>query len=411
MSGVAGLRGTGDWGTDERPKDFRESILFFNPAGTAPLFALSSKAGKKTVTDPEFSWWAESNNLRRLQVNGALLAGDTTVTVDSADPTSTTMAALYGTATHLKPGDHLLVEKTDQATYDNEIIRVESVLSDTQFTVSRGAQGTTPAAIANDAYLTQIGSAYAEGTGAPPAVSNNPVKFTNYIQIFKDTYELTGTADNTKARTGSAWSNDKKRKLYKHAQDIELSMFFGVSSETTGDNGKPLRTMGGLRQKIPSANTTVFGAAVTAASFADAVAPCFNFDIGGGDTRIAFCGNTARTELGKVIQGTTGIRMELGNTIKMWGIDFQEFIMPMGRLLLKSHPLLTQHPRYTSSMFIVDFSAVKYTVQRGRPDGMIKDDVQTKDEDVRRGFIQTDCSLALDGGGLTCGYLGTISAT
>lgn len=25
---VAGLRGTGDWGTDERPKNFREMILW-----------------------------------------------------------------------------------------------------------------------------------------------------------------------------------------------------------------------------------------------------------------------------------------------------------------------------------------------------------------------------------------------
>jgi len=37
MSGIAGLRGTGDWGTDERPKSFREGILRFNPNGTAPF--------------------------------------------------------------------------------------------------------------------------------------------------------------------------------------------------------------------------------------------------------------------------------------------------------------------------------------------------------------------------------------
>ena len=48
MSGVAGLRGSGDWGTDERPKNFREGILRFNPRGTAPIFALTSKAGSKS---------------------------------------------------------------------------------------------------------------------------------------------------------------------------------------------------------------------------------------------------------------------------------------------------------------------------------------------------------------------------
>lgn len=417
MSGIAGLRGTGDWGTDERPKSFRENILFFSPNGDAPIFALSSKAGKKTVTDAEFSWWAESNNLFRLQVNGALAAGDTTITVDSADPTSTTMTALYGTATHLKAGDLLLVEKTDQVSFDNEIIRVDSVQSDTQFTAVRGQAGTTAAAIADDAFLTLIGSAYAEGTGAPSATSKNPIKFTNYIQIFKDSYEITGTADKTTARTGSAWSNDKKRKMFKHAADIEWAMMFGVANESTGDNNKPLRFMGGLRSQIPQATpanggrTTVFGAAVTGATLLDAVAPVFDFDLGGGDTRIGYCGNTARIELGKVIQAETGITMELGSTIKMWGQNFQEFITPMGRLLLKSHPLLSRHPRYQSAMFIVDYSAMKYTVMKGRPDGMVRDDVQNKDEDVRRGYIHTDCSLMVDGGGLTCAYLGNISAT
>jgi hypothetical protein len=53
MSGVAGLRGTGDWGVDERPKNFREMILFRNANGSAPIFALTARARKKTVDDPE----------------------------------------------------------------------------------------------------------------------------------------------------------------------------------------------------------------------------------------------------------------------------------------------------------------------------------------------------------------------
>lgn len=411
MSAVQGLRGTGDWGTDERPKNFRESILFFSPNGDAPIFALTSKMGKRTVDDPEYAWWAEGNNLIRLQVSGALGTTDTTVTVNSADPTSTTMDVNYGTAGHLKPGDLLLVEKTDQATFDNEVIQVDTVLGDTQFTALRGASGTTAAAIADQAFLTVIGSAFAEGTAAPRATARNPVKFSNYIQIFKDSYEITGTADKTRARTGSAWSNDKKRKMFKHSSDIELAILFGRAFEGTGDNGKPLRFMAGLRSQIPSSRTTVFGAPVTAASFADAVSPVFDFDLGGGDSRMAYCGNTCRVEMGKVIQATTGIRMELGDVIKVYGQAFQEFIMPMGRLLLKSHPLLSRHARYTKSMFIVDQAAMKYVTMTGRPDGKVMDDVQNKDEDVRRGYIQTDCSVMVDGGGLSFAYLGNVSAS
>lgn len=412
MSGIAGLRGTGDWGTDERPKNFREGILRFNPNGTAPIFALSSKSGKKNVNDPEFSWWSEGNVLTRLQVNGAAAATDTLINVDSADPTTSTMSANLGTATNLKPGDLLLVEPaTDSATYNHEIIEVDTVISDTQFTVKRGAGGTTAATIANDIWLTLIGSAYAEGTGIPRAVSRNPLKSFNYIQIFKDTYELTGTADKTETRTNNNYSEDKKRKMFKHSQDIEWSMLFGTRSETSStDNGKPKRTMGGLRTFIPAANTTVFTSAVTPASLLDALAPAFMFSTSGaGDSRMVFAGNQALIELSKAFSNEAVYTVT--NTMKVYGMDFQEFVLPNGRVLMKSHPLLSLHGLYKYSAFVIDFAALKYVTMTGRPDGKAKDDVQAEDEDVRRGFWQSDASEMVDFGGLSMAYLGNIRST
>lgn len=410
MAGVAGLRGTGNWGTDERPKNFREGILRFNPNGTAPIFALSSKAGEKTVDDPEYSWWCEGNVLIRLQVNGALAAGDTLVSIDTADPTLSTMGANLGTATNLKGGDILLVEPaTDNATFNHELLEVDNVLSDTQFTVRRGAGGTTAASIADNIFLTVIGSAYAEGTGVPRAVSRNPIKNNNYIQIFKDTYELTGTADETNTRTNNGYSEDKKRKVFKQASDIEWSMMFGRKAETTGDNGKPKRFMGGLREFIPASNVNIFASAVTFNGLMDAIAPVFDFDTGAGDTRIGFAGNQALIELSKIAAGE--VMFEVTDTVTQYGMDFTKFRIPNGTLMLKSHPLLSRHGLYKKSMFILDFDAIKYVKMRGRPNGTPKDDVQAKDEDVRRGFIQTDAGLMVDYGGLTMAYLGNISAT
>lgn len=411
MSGLAGLRGTGDWGTDERPTDFRESILFYNPNGTAPIFALTGKAGKKTVTDPKFSWWSEPNTIVRLLTSGQLAASDTTLTVTAADPTSTTAGAVWSAATHLKPGDVLYVEPAaDTGTFAGELIAVDTVLSDTQLIIIRGVGGTSAATIPTLSNLTLMSSAYAEGTGAPPAVSRNPIEYTNYTQIFKDTYELTGTTTETFARTGDAWSNDKKRKMWDHARAIEFAILWGRTAQTTGSNGKPLRYMGGLRSFIPTTNTTVFGSAVTVSSFLDSLNPLFDFDTEGGDTRIAFMGNTAILELNKVIQASTNLRINFDKQINIYGLDFKEFILPRGRLLLRSHPLMSRHGLLKKSAFIIDFASVKYVALKGR-DTKTKDDVQLKDEDVRRGFIQTECSLMVDRGGLTCGYLGNISAT
>jgi hypothetical protein len=240
-------------------------------------------------------------------------------------------------------------------------------------------------------------------------VSRNPIKNNNYIQIFKDTYELTGTADHTNTRTNNGYQEDKKRKSFKHASDIEWSIMFGRKAETTGDNGKPKRFMGGLREFIPSANVTVFGAPVTPSSFLDALAPVFDFDTGAGDTRIGFAGNQALIELSKIFANEVVYQVQ--GTVKNYGMDFTEFRLPNGTLMLKSHPQLSRHGLYKKSCFVLDFDAIKYVKQTGRPNGTPKDDVQNKDEDVRRGFIQSDAGLECDYGGLTCAYLGAISAT
>lgn len=409
MAAVAGLRGTGDWATDERPKNFREMILFRTPNGTAPIFALTARVQKDSTDDPEFSWWDEPNDLVRLTVNGALASGDTTVIVDSADPSTSAPGNVWGVAKHLKAGDLLLVEPTtDSATFTHEYLEVVSVVSDTQFTVKRGAAGSTAGSISDNASLLLIGSSYAEGTGAPRAASRNPIKYSNFTQIFKDVYELTGTAEQTRTRTGDPVKNDKKRKSFDHARGIELAILFGRKSETTGDNGKPLRTMDGLRRFISAATTTVFSAASTLVDFMDAVAPVFDFDTEAGDTRIAFCGNNALNKLNQAIgnaSGQSALNINYQGQVKVYGMNFNEYVMPQGRLLLKTHPLMNRHALYKNSMFLVDFSAIRWRPMKNR-DTKFQDNIQNNDEDVRRGQWITEAGIEVRYGGLTCGYIG-----
>jgi hypothetical protein len=407
---VLGLRGTGDMGPDERPKDFREMILFRNPEGDAPIFALTSKTRKRVVSDPEYSWWDEPQDLVRLQVAGSGVndASSTLVTVDSADPDASNASRTYGTASHLKPGDLLLCETTDSSSYAQEIVEVVQVISDTQFVVSRGAAGTTPAAIPNDTFLTLIGSAYPEGTPAPQAVSRNPIKYTNKTQIFKDTYELTGTILSTTMRTGEPWSNDKKRKMFDHSRAIELSMLFGKQSEVTGYNGKPKRTMGGIRSQIPASNQYVYSGGTTVFNLMDEVSKVFNYVTPAGNERAAFVGNGALNAINKIIAADGNGDIQWKGMEKVYGMNFRELVFPQGRLLLKTHPLLSRFSTYTNSMFILDMASLTYVTLKGR-DTKVKDDVQDADEDVRRGFIQTECSIEVDRGGVTCAYIGNIN--
>jgi len=406
---VAGLRGTGDWSADERPKNFRELILWRNPNGMTPIFALSARIGKESTDDPEFAWWTEPNDIVRLQINGAILAAATTVVVNSADPDVANPTLNWGTATHLKEGDQLMVEPAaDAAVFAPEIMRVVSVASATTFTVVRGTAGTTAANIADDVFLLLIGSSYAEGTRAPLSNSRNPVKYSNYTQIFKDTYELTGTATETKLRTGDPVKNDKKRKAFDHARAIEMSLLFGQKSEVVGANGKPQRTFDGIRKFIAAQNTKVFTAPYNLNDFINAISPVFDFDTEAGDTRIAFVGNGVLNALNyRMVNsvGQTALRINYDAKATAWGMNFTEVILPQGRILMKSHPLMNRHAMYRNSMLIMDFSALKWRPMRNR-DTKFKDNVQLPDEDTKKGYWQTEAGLEVWHGGLTLGWIG-----
>jgi hypothetical protein len=413
MAGVAGLRGTGDWGVDERPKSFREKILWLEPNGDSPIFALSGKAGKHDISDPEFSWWCETMNIVRLVTNAAFSTTDTTITVTGADPAAgATFTNPYGNAAHLKPGDILMVEPATLLNFNPELLYVVEVADGTTVIVMRGVGGSTAAAIPSGAGLLLLESAYAEGTSSPRATTRNPVKFTNFTQIFKDSYELTATADVTKARTGDAWSNDKKRKMFDHARAIEFSCLFSSKrNETTGGNGKPIRFTSGVRGFIPTANVKYFNTAVTTDDIMIALKPAWDFSMpGSGDTRIGFIGSAGLLELGRIIKNDDSVMMQLGDTIKMWGMNFRELTMPWGRLLLKSHALLSRSVVFGRSLYVMDFNALKWAPMPGR-DTKTHDDVQLKDEDLRRGYVQTEGGWFVDGGGLSMAILDNISST
>lgn len=379
----AGLRGSGSWGTSERPQNFREMILWMEPNGTAPLFALTSKARKQSTNDPQFHWWEETNSITRLQLNDGdnMSNSDTTVVVNSG-------------ALALAPGDILQVEKTQATSYDNELVRVASVTNDTTFVVTRGFAGSTAATINDDSWFTKIGSAHGEGTTAPDTSSRNPTKLTNYTQIFKTPYKITKTALETYFRTGDPKKNEQKRKSFDHAEKIEQSLLFGKAWEGTDSNGMPFRSMGGLREFITT-NVTVFAATLTTNSFMDAVYPVFDYSgEGAGDERIAFCGNGALNVLNKAINTDSGTQINFDKVIEFYGMRFNRFIMPQGVLNIKTHPLMNVHPVYTNSMFIINPAGLIYRPLRNRDTKMEKN-IQAPDADYIMDQWLTECGFEI----------------
>lgn len=390
MPAIAGLRGTGDWGTDERPKNFREMILWREPNGTAPLTALMAKMKSEKTDDPEYAWWEEQNQAVRVQTDAT-----------GAAAASTTIG-LTGGGLDLVKGDLLLVEKADATTYDNEIVEVSSVSSDTSIVVVRGVCGTSAAATGASAWLTKIGNRYEEGSISPNVATRNPTKLYNYCQIFKTAYSVSKSALKTRARTGDPLKNDKKRKMFDHASAMELAWLFGRRNETTGGQGKPLRTTGGLRSFITT-NSTVFSTTPTVNTFLDAIYPVFNYSANGaGDERIVLAGNGALNSLNKLIAGNSGVRINYEGVVKQYGMSLQSFVTPQGIFYIKSHPLMNTHPRYTNSMFIINPAGLKYRHLR---DTVAEDNIQAPDADIVKGQWITEAGLEVQHEG-TFAYVG-----
>ena len=386
MTFFAGLRGTGSFGTDERPKNFREMILWAEPNGRAPLTALSAKMKTEQTDDPEFSWWEEVlkpsivyvNNGAGYDNNPATVA----LTVDHGPgthpTTDTTLTGLQFVA-----GDLLLIEEDDDPA-DNEIVKVVSVnAAGTVLTVSRAAAGSTIQAMTDNTRITRVGSSYAEGGLSPNTVTSNPTKLTNYCEIQKTAFQVSKSALATRFRTGDPMKNDKRRKAFAHAEKHETSAIWGRASEATDSSGQPIRTSGGLRSFL-SSHVTIFGVDPTEDTFIAAVQGVFDYEAGGaGDERIGFIGNGALMFLNKLVRDSTQVRINFEGTIKAYGMNLMRFILPMGTIAFKSHPLFNVHPRYTNSMVIVNPAGIVRRPLRGR-DTKTETNIQPNDADYRK---------------------------
>jgi len=382
MVAIAGLRGTGDWATDERPKNFRETILWRNPNGQAPLTALMARMKTESVDDPEFNWWEEEQTPLRVQLDAT-----------GASATSTSFGLVSG-GLDLVAGDLLLVEGTaEPSAYSSaELVEVSSITSDTAIVVKRGAAGTTGAATGVSTYLTKVGNFYSEGSDSPEATTRNPTKKTNYCQIFKTAYEITETAKGTRTRTGDPLKNDKKRRMFDHSTALENAWMFGVPSETTGSNGKPRRTTGGLSHFITT-NRTVFSTTPTEDTFLNATYSVFDYDSGtAGNERLVFAGNGFLNSLNKLARTSSSTRVNFDGTIKTYGMELQRWILPQGTLYVRTHPLMNVHGRYSYSAFVIDPSAIIYRPMR---DTRMQDNIQLPDEDLQKGQWLTEGGLEI----------------
>lgn len=322
-----------------RKGDFASGLLQTMPQGSAPMFALTAGMDSADASDTVVTWFEENRITGRVSVVNNASTG-ATFTVSAADATTIVAGQIY------------LVEST------GEYVFVDSI-SGTSVTVTRGFGGTSVSALDGSSTakaIQKIGTAHEEGSSKPTSIANIGFPRFNYMQIFRNAWDVTGTARAVEYLTGDVVAKNQRDCAMWHAEDIERSLLWGV--QTIGvQNGKPFRTMLGILNQI---TTNIVGeTSTTKKSELDAfLLSVFQRNIKGKpNERIAFCGNTVVQVLQRLAELNSTVNIQPGQT--EFGLKVMKWMTPFGDISLITHPLMNESPLWTKDLYVLHPGAIR----------------------------------------------------
>lgn len=380
MAAIQGLRGSGEFSTDFRPKNYRELFTLMEPNGNAPLNALLAMGSSEPTDDPEFKNFRDELPDRKLSVNGAVASTSTgTITIDASDDNKFAVA-----------GAIVVNSET------GEVMHVTADTSSTTLTVDRNIGGTTHQ-IADGAELFIAGFAAAEGGSSPTAISFDATVASNFTQIFRTAFQVSNTLQSTYLRTGDKMDEAMTKALKLHMSDIERAMFFGVKHESNGSSAQPTRFTGGLLNSLTNVvdMTTDYGSyggssagQMTEEGFDSLlISSVFKY---GSKQKIAFVGENVANH----IQQFGKSRWQPTQLEGTYGVNLTRYNTFAGDLMVHLHPQFRQVPGMKNAMIIVDFPYLTYRYLEGR-DTQLLENRQSPDADSVKHEYLTECGLEL----------------
>mgnify|MGYP000658595872 FL=1 len=380
MAAIQGLRGTGEFSSDFRPKNYRELYTLLEPQGNAPLNALLAMGSSEATDDPEFKNFRDELPDRKMKVNGAVAStSTTTITVDASDDNK---FAINGA----------IVINSETG----EVMHCTADTTGTTLTVTRNVGGTAHQ-IADDAELFIAGYAASEGGSAPTAISFDAVVANNYCQIFRTAFSVSNTLNSTYLRTGDKMDEAMTKALKLHMSDIERAMFFGVKHESNGSTAQPTRFTGGLINNL----TNVVDINTDYASYGGSAAgkmteegfdsllisTIFKY---GSSQKIAFVGENVANQLQQIGKD----RWQPTAVDGTYGVTLTRYSSFAGDLMVHLHPQFRQIPGMKNAMVVVDFPYLSYRYLEGR-DTQLLENRQAPDLDATLNEYLTECGLEL----------------
>jgi hypothetical protein len=378
---IQGMRGTGEFSSDFRPKNYRELFTLLEPNGNAPLNAMLAMGSSEPTDDPEYKNFRDELPDRVLTVNngGGYNNSATSITVDASDDNK---FAINGA---------IIINQTT-----GEVMHATADTTATTLTVTRQIGGGS-LTIADNAKLFVAGFAAAEGATSPTAITFDATVTSNFTQIFRTAFQVSNTLASTTLRTGDKMNEAMTKALKLHMSDIERAMFFGKKVESNGSTASPTRYTGGLTTQLTNAisitsDYATYGGSgagqMTEAGFDSLlISTIFKY---GSKQKIAFVGETVAATL----QAIGKDRWKPTAVEGAYGVNLTQYSTFAGDLMIHLHPQFRQLDHMKSAMVIVDFPHLVYRYLEGRDTQMLENR-QAVDADSVKSEYLTECGLEL----------------
>lgn len=334
---------------DLAKKSFAAMITRLMPNGKAPLFGLTSMLPSDTAVQTEHGFFTKTMLFPQLTLAASATATDTVLTVTST--------------TNVLPNMIMRVDST------GENIIVNSVISGTQVAVLRAVGTVAAASISNSVNLFQVGNAFEEASLRPGSLIINPVRISNFTQIFRNTWAISDSVRTTMMIAGDTNVAESRQDCAAfHAADIEKSLFFGQRSQGTR-NGQPFRTMDGLINIVgnlsyyPSyfsaVNVNTAGSTTNYTQLEGFLDPVFNqaTDPKVANERVLFVGGTAKRVINNIGRLNGTYFLSDGQT--SYGLQFATFKTARGTFNMIEHPLFNSNTSWSKMAVAVDLSTFR----------------------------------------------------
>ena len=402
--------------------DFSDRIAELAPE-ESPFFIYLSKVGKVPTSDSQF---------RFLEDRTKIAITDRTFTTSSnlgaiAEDTTDTMT--ISSSPWLIKGMVVMVSSTisDMGEGTNAATCViTSVNSATEIEVRWLRENSTSAVSINGSSTAVncqvIGTAYAEGSGAPDVWSQELDHNYGFTQIFKTACEMTNTARATVYRGYSdEWARLWNLKLREHKIDIERAMLFGQRASVGGVQYSEGVVGHIIAEGVaPVADTTqlsysegkayhksIASGAMTYDNFLSDLEVVFDPARGGSSSKLALCSLPVISLFNK-IGGSSFVDDSFGGTEDNPGrYMFERSNGTFGHKIMKIETIhgdlsLVKEPLFrglsSTFMALVDLDHVSYRPLVGNGvnrDTAITTNVQQADEDLRKDMILTEAGLEI----------------